>query len=101
MAVVNDAAANVLVQVLWARKRQLAWVSAQEQQCCILCSFVSAPSPISLPRECSEICSRDLGGNKARGRLRFEETYIWSVGEGSGTPLQYSCLENPMDGGAW
>ena len=23
------------------------------------------------------------------------------LGEGSGTPLQYSCLENPMDGGAW
>ena len=22
-------------------------------------------------------------------------------GEGDGTPLQYSCLENPMDGGAW
>ena len=22
-------------------------------------------------------------------------------GEGSGTSLQYSCLENPMDGGAW
>ena len=22
-------------------------------------------------------------------------------GEGNGTPLQYSCLENPMDGGAW
>ena len=22
-------------------------------------------------------------------------------GEGSGTPLQYSCPENPMDGGAW
>ena len=22
-------------------------------------------------------------------------------GEGSGTPLQYSCLENPMDKGAW
>ena len=22
-------------------------------------------------------------------------------GEGIGTPLQYSCLENPMDGGAW
>ena len=28
----------------------------------------------------------------------------WSIhvhGEGNGTPLQYSCLENPMDGGAW
>ena len=23
------------------------------------------------------------------------------VGEGNGIPLQYSCLENPMDGGAW
>ena len=22
-------------------------------------------------------------------------------GEGDGTPLQYSCLENPRDGGAW
>ena len=26
------------------------------------------------------------------------ETYF---GEGNGTPLQYPCLENPMDGGAW
>ena len=24
-----------------------------------------------------------------------------SLGEVSGNPLQYSCLENPMDGGAW
>ena len=23
------------------------------------------------------------------------------LGEGNGNPLQYSCLENPMDGGAW
>ena len=23
------------------------------------------------------------------------------IREGNGTPLQYSCLENPMDGGAW
>ena len=26
---------------------------------------------------------------------------IVSLGEGSGTPLQYSCLDNPMDRGAW
>ena len=31
---------------------------------------------------------------------------IWAslvaqFGEANGTPLQYSCLENPMDGGAW
>ena len=24
-----------------------------------------------------------------------------ACGGGNGTPLQYSCLENPMDGGAW
>ena len=27
--------------------------------------------------------------------------HIVVCGEGNGTPLQYSCLENPMDGGAW
>ena len=26
---------------------------------------------------------------------------LTSNGEGDGNPLQYSCLENPMDGGAW
>ena len=25
----------------------------------------------------------------------------YSIREGNGTPLQFSCLENPMDGGAW
>ena len=33
------------------------------------------------------------------------ETWVWSLGdqtgEGSGNPLQYSCLENSMDRGAW
>ena len=27
--------------------------------------------------------------------------FMAGFGEGNGTPLQYSCLENPMDGGAW
>ena len=30
----------------------------------------------------------------------YFQNYV-NVGEGNGTPLQYSCLENPMDGGAW
>ena len=34
----------------------------------------------------------DLGSIPGSGR---------SPGEGNGNPLQYSCLENPMDGGAW
>ena len=33
--------------------------------------------------------------------LSFRVLLALSFGEGSGTPLQYSCLENPMDGGAW
>ena len=31
----------------------------------------------------------------------FLHTPAAFIGEGNGTPLQYSCLENPMDGGAW
>ena len=27
--------------------------------------------------------------------------YLFTSGEENGNPLQYSCLENPMDGGAW
>ena len=27
--------------------------------------------------------------------------FMHKIGEGNGTPLQYSCLENPMDRGAW
>ena len=34
----------------------------------------------------------DLGSITGSGR---------SPGEGNGNPLQYFCLENPMDGGAW
>ena len=34
------------------------------------------------------------------GDIEFEALSSLS-GEGDGNPLQYSCLENPMDGGAW
>ena len=33
--------------------------------------------------------------------VHIKETQKVPFGEGNGTPLQYSCLENPMDGGAW
>ena len=33
--------------------------------------------------------------------VRFWVELGSSDGEGNGNPLQYSCLENPMDGGAW
>ena len=31
----------------------------------------------------------------------FSKALGQSIGEGNDTPLQYSCLDNPMDGGAW
>ena len=33
--------------------------------------------------------------------MRYLSIYMMSIREGNGTPLQYSCLENPTDGGAW
>ena len=33
--------------------------------------------------------------------LLFNMVSRFVIGEGNGTPLQYSCLENPMDGGGW
>ena len=39
--------------------------------------------------------------NKCWWRCGEKETLMHCCGEGDGTPLQYSCLENPMDGGAW
>ena len=35
-----------------------------------------------------------------RQQHQFHISSLWH-GEGNGNPLQYSCLENPMDGGAW
>ena len=36
-----------------------------------------------------------------RERKKQWHLLTFLFGEGNGTPLQYCCLENPMDGGAW
>ena len=48
------------------------------------------------------------GGLESMGLLRVVMTErlhfhfsLSCIGEGNGNPLQYSCLENPIDGGAW
>ena len=46
---------------------------------------------------CSPWSCKELGTTE---RLSFHFS-LSCIGEGDGTPLQYSCLENPMDGGAW
>ena len=46
--------------------------------------LVTKPSPPSLKQQ-------DL----------IEDSAMYSDGEGNGSPLQYSCLDNPVNGGAW
>ena len=50
---------------------------------------------LQLPLICSFIkTARQAAGTELCSPAPF-------IGEGDGTPFQYSCLENPMDGGAW
>ena len=85
----------------------------------ISCRRKQQPTPVSLPGKSHG--QRNLVGYSSWGckesdtteRLHFhffkisfsrqmdEETLVHTDGEGNGTPLQYSCLENPMDGKAW
>ena len=59
-----------------------------------------------LLQSCLTLClpiDGSLPGSPVPGILQAR-TLEWvaiSCGEGNGTPLHYSCLENPMDGGAW
>ena len=46
------------------------------------------------------LCLKWVFYTSGEGVLSFEHPYSF-FGEGNGTPLQYSWLENPMDGGAW
>ena len=52
--------------------------------------FQGGPSVKNLPSNARDV--RDIGLIPASGR---------SPGEGQGNPLQYCCLENPMNRGAW
>ena len=51
--------------------------------------------------------TEEPGRLQSMGLLRVRHnwaTSLWPlscIGEGNGNPLQYSCLENPRDGGAW
>ena len=56
------------------------------------------PTTIFLPEEFHR--PRNLA-NYSPGDSKELDMTERLTGEGNGTPLQYSCLENPMDGGAW
>ena len=65
-----------------------------------------APTPVLLPGEIHGW--RSLVGYHPWGREESDVTEqlhfhfsLSCIGEGNGNPLQYSCLENPRDRGAW
>ena len=59
----------------------------------------NGPSKMSMS-EFLEAVNMLHGKGELRLQLELRLLISW-IGEGDGTPLQYSCLENPMDGGAW
>ena len=72
---------------------RLLWERAESGGCVDLISFIHLEGfPGSSDGKEFPCNARDLGSISALGR---------SPGEGNGNPLQYSCLENPMDRGAW
>ena len=68
-------------------------IPASESSSPAFCTIYSAPGfPGGSDGKASACNAGDLGSIPGSGR---------SPGEGNGNPLQRSCLENPMDRGAW
>jgi len=61
----------------------------------ILCSFFQVKSKVSCWEGAKEVVRQE-----AWEELRFEDPYGEWAEKAMAPPLQYSCLENPMDGGA-
>ena len=60
----------------------------------------------SLPLYFADVAWQSLISGGTTGHLVSCSSFLWPLlepthREGNGTPLQYSCLENPMEGGAW
>ena len=70
-------------------------ISVDNSYICV-CEYIHIYTHLSIPggsdNKASACNAGDLGLMSGSGR---------SPGEGNGNPLQYSCLENPMDGGTW
>ena len=59
------------------------------------------PSPYFLTMQLSSLCSSHPNFLPAPWVHQAHSCIRYSIWEGNGNPLQYSCLENSTDGGAW
>ena len=70
---------------------------ATEKLTVSLCNYF-----IKIWQKGSDFISKYITKSKIRTYIPWKIQRITAtLGEGNGKPLQYSCLENPMDGGAW
>ena len=78
---------------------------------CSVMEHISCRLPMNRQGEISVVCLEaafraSLMAQMVKRLLAMQETWVQSLGwedspgEGNSNPLQYSCLENPMDGGA-
>ena len=86
------------------KRRLYTWTSPdgqyRNQIDYVLCSQRWRSSIQSAKTSLGADCGSDHGLLIAKFRLKLKKVGK-PLGEGNGTPLQYYCLENPMDGGAW
>ena len=87
----TDLSEGISLRVLLKRGREYRWLKEGS----ILCQWKKAPLrgfPGGSDSKASTCNAGDQGSIPVSGRF---------PGEGNGNPLQYSCLENSTDGGAW
>ena len=65
-----------------------------------MCGFPFMPLPWGL-QMLGEALEMSEGLWSWKPSFHHEEKIYFITGEGNGSPLQYSCLENPVDRGAW
>ena len=75
-------------------------LAAPRLRCLVACGSLVAEREIE-PVSSIEPVSPDFPGGADGKDLGLIPGSGRSPGEGNGNPLQYSCLENPMDRGAW
>ena len=79
---------DIIMRLIWQSNEKILNKSESSSQLIMIFLLVPGGSD----GKASAYNAGDPGSIPGSGR---------SPGEGNGNPLQYSCLENPMDGGAW